>query len=133
MLNVCLREALRKMARGARLNLLDVLVIEESFIELLDPTTRQPLVDSNCQARIGHVRLNGYRKPFGSIMAKFERWAFKCTLNVDYAGMEGLTEEHVRKLLNIGGKRVGIGSFRPSTSGPHGRFQVTGWQTSPAS
>jgi hypothetical protein len=37
-------------------------------------------------------------------------------------------EALVRELLDIGGKRVGIGDFRPSRRGPFGRFKVVSWK-----
>lgn len=64
----------------------------------------------------------------GRIMAhrpRFDVWRCSCTLDVDDT-MFG--EALVRELLDLGGKRVGLGDFRPARRGPFGRFVVTGWK-----
>lgn len=64
----------------------------------------------------------------GRIMAhrpRFDVWGCKFTLDVD-ATMFG--EALVRELLDLGGKRVGLGDFRPARRGPFGRFVVTSWK-----
>jgi hypothetical protein len=35
----------------------------------------------------------------------------------------------IHQLLTEGGRRIGIGDFRPEKGGPFGRFQVDQWQT----
>lgn len=64
----------------------------------------------------------------GRIMAhrpRFDVWSCKFTLDVD-STMFG--EAIVRELLDLGGKRVGLGDFRPARRGPFGRFVVTSWK-----
>lgn len=56
---------------------------------------------------------------------RFDVWACKFTLDVD-GTMFG--EALVRELLDLGGKRVGLGDFRPARRGPFGRFVVTSWK-----
>jgi hypothetical protein len=66
----------------------------------------------------------------GRIMAhrpRFDEWALKFTLDVD----ESLFGEAVvRELVDLGGKRIGLGDFRPARRGPFGRFKVVGWKKS---
>lgn len=66
----------------------------------------------------------------GRIMAhrpRFDEWAVKFTLDVDDSMF---SEGVVRELVDLAGKRVGIGDFRPSRRGPFGRFKVTAWKKS---
>lgn len=64
----------------------------------------------------------------GRVMAhrpRFDVWSVACTLDVD---TELFAERLVRELVDIGGKRVGLGDFRPARRGPFGRFVVTHWR-----
>lgn len=56
---------------------------------------------------------------------RFDAWAVKFTLDVDG---EIFSATVVRELVDIGGKRIGIGDFRPARRGPFGRFKVVGWR-----
>lgn len=135
----CLRSAGRKIkvGKGAistakTTELFSFLTIEESFLPLLDPETMRPLPEEGSwveDTRRGMMHNAGKDTAVGIVRPKFERWAFKCTLNVDYSGMDGLTEDHVRKLVEIGGNRVGLCSYRPTCNGPFGRFKLaeSGW------
>jgi len=55
---------------------------------------------------------------------RFDQWSFTATLDIDE---EVFSEKLIRELVDIAGKRVGIGDFRPSRRGPFGRFKVTKW------
>lgn len=64
----------------------------------------------------------------GRIMAhrpRFDTWSCKFTLDVDD---DIFPEAVVRQLLDLGGKRIGLGDFRPARRGPFGRFVVTSWK-----
>jgi hypothetical protein len=66
----------------------------------------------------------------GRIMAhrpRFDEWSVSFTLDVDG---DLFSETVVRELLDLGGKRVGIGDFRPARRGPFGRFVVVSWKKS---
>ena len=53
--------------------------------------------------------------------AKFDTWGCRFGVDVD----EELVDEAVlRKWLEIGGSRIGIGDWRPEKSGIYGRFEV---------
>lgn len=52
---------------------------------------------------------------------KFEKWAASVAFDLDE---EFLPEPVLRDLLEIGGKTVGVGDFRPECSGPFGRFRL---------
>lgn len=55
---------------------------------------------------------------------RFDAWKVSMTLTID----ESLFSERlVRELVDIAGKRIGVGDFRPSRRGPFGRFEVLKW------
>jgi hypothetical protein len=55
---------------------------------------------------------------------RFDVWRVSLTLEVD----ETLFSERlIRELVDIAGKRIGVGDFRPSRRGPFGRFEVLKW------
>lgn len=58
--------------------------------------------------------------------ARFDQWKLSMTLDID---TELFSDKSVRELVDIAGKRVGLGDFRPSRKGPFGRFHVVSWKT----
>lgn len=64
----------------------------------------------------------------GRIMAhrpRFDDWRLSFTLDIDETLF---SESLVRELVDIAGKRVGLGDFRPERKGPFGRFRVDSWK-----
>lgn len=55
---------------------------------------------------------------------RFDEWKIGCTLVVDDTLF---SERIIRELVDIAGKRIGVGDFRPSRRGPFGRFEVIKW------
>lgn len=55
------------------------------------------------------------------VRPKFMEWGFSCTVDFDDKEIQ---EGTVRKLFEIAGRFMGLGSFRPSCKGPFGRFLV---------
>ena len=53
--------------------------------------------------------------------AKFDEWGAVFLLDVD---PELVDEPHLEKWLAIGGKRIGLGDWRPEKSGKYGRFEL---------
>lgn len=53
--------------------------------------------------------------------AKFDKWALTFTVDSDE---EQVDEQQLRSWLIIGGSRIGLGDWRPSKSGFHGRFEA---------
>jgi len=53
--------------------------------------------------------------------AKFDQWAVTFTVDSDE---EQVDEQQLRSWLIIGGSRIGLGDWRPSKSGFHGRFET---------
>lgn len=64
----------------------------------------------------------------GRIMAhrpRFDKWHLVFTLDID---AEMFDEAVARELVDLAGKRVGLGDFRPARKGPFGRFRVDHWK-----
>lgn len=64
----------------------------------------------------------------GRIMAhrpRFDEWRVSFTLEVDETMF---SESIARDLLDLAGKRIGVGDFRPERKGPFGRFRVDLWK-----
>ena len=55
---------------------------------------------------------------------RFNTWGAEISLEIDPQIIESDT---VMQLLTEGGKRIGIGDFRPERGGPFGRFAVIQW------
>ena len=53
--------------------------------------------------------------------AKFDKWALTFAVDCDE---EQVDENQLRAWLEIGGSRIGLGDWRPSKSGFHGRFKT---------
>ena len=53
--------------------------------------------------------------------AKFDRWGVTFTVEVDD---ELVDREQLLAWLDIGGRRIGLGDWRPEKSGHYGRFEV---------
>ncbi len=55
---------------------------------------------------------------------RWDQWTAKFGLDID---PEVLPVELIHQLLEEGGRRVGVGDFRPEKRGPFGRFEVVSW------
>lgn len=56
---------------------------------------------------------------------RVDEWSTSFTLEVDE---EMFGEKTARLLIDDGGKKLGLGDYRPQRKGPFGRFVVTGWE-----
>ena len=95
------------------------LAIEEIFLPLKTPKPWE--VDSRRVVPAtggGTVSVISYRP-------RFDEWSVEFTLSID---TEIFTKEIARQLLDMAGKRQGIGCYRPNRKGPFGRFVVTEWK-----
>ncbi|MEO5927589.1 MAG: hypothetical protein ABIO72_02705 [Patescibacteria group bacterium] len=135
MLFACLRNAGRKVKVGKSnistaktTELPSILTIEEEYFILYDPESTKPLTEEDMKTDLRRCMMDnaGKKVAVGNIRPRFNSWGFKATISVDYSAMDGLTESHIRKLFEIAGNRIGVGSWRPSCNGPMGRFRVEG-------
>ena len=118
--------ALRKMIETSARKLKQGPLVRESLLVLpdirfsFDPKHGSCLAEWGKQAQhqapvvVGQARLIRTR-------ALFENWGCRFSVEVDE---EMIEESHLRTWLNIGGRRIGLGDWRPEKSGAHGRFQV---------
>lgn len=53
--------------------------------------------------------------------AKFDEWSCVCTLDCDD---EQVDQAQLEQWLDIAGRRIGLGDWRPATSGTYGRFEA---------
>ncbi|MDE0220440.1 MAG: hypothetical protein OXJ90_14335 [Spirochaetaceae bacterium] len=61
------------------------------------------------------------RKRILRTRAKFDTWGLRFTVEVDD---ELVDKQQLATWLDIGGRRIGIGDWRPERSGTYGRFEV---------
>lgn len=57
--------------------------------------------------------------------ARVEKWRATLTLEIDETVLDAAT---IRQLLEEGGRRIGIGDYRPEKGGPYGRFSIISWE-----
>ena len=55
--------------------------------------------------------------------AKFDKWSAEVVIDTDE---ELIDKEKLERWLDIGGRRIGLGDWRPEKSGSYGRFEVAG-------
>lgn len=57
--------------------------------------------------------------------ARIEKWRAAIPLEIDETVLDAAT---IHQLLEEGGRRIGIGDYRPERGGPYGRFAIIEWQ-----
>lgn len=55
----------------------------------------------------------------------FHDWRLSFALNID---TDMITAKLLREIVDAGGKRIGLGDFRPACKGPFGKFVVVEWR-----
>ena len=115
--------AARKLRQGAQVR--EGLIVEEVEVFDYDRTlgTTGVEVARNAQFTVG-VRVRQARVL--RTRARFDRWA--ATFRVD-TDPELVDREQLLVWLDIGGRRLGVGDWRPQKSGPYGRFEVESIET----
>lgn len=56
---------------------------------------------------------------------RFDEWRFKARIIID---TREISEDKIRELFDIAGKRCGLGEFRPNRKGFYGQFVVECWK-----
>lgn len=111
--------AYRKIGREAARNIINAGVFNvDSKTPVLDPETMEVYRDFT---RIHTVRAVIENKGIRRSRAEIEPWYCVVCFELD---REFLSPEIVEELLNIAGKRSGVGDWRPQKKGPHGRFRA---------
>jgi hypothetical protein len=55
---------------------------------------------------------------------KVEEWQASIPMEIDTGVLPVAT---IHQLLEEGGRRIGVGDYRPEKTGPYGRFSVISW------
>lgn len=98
------------------------LAVEDMVCALVSHDGRQ-LTDFEIDSRSVVIPSTG-----GRIMChrpRVDEWRCRFTVDID---TEMFTANLVRSVVDDGGKKIGLGDFRPQRKGPFGRFAVVGWE-----
>jgi len=72
------------------------------------------------------VNRNGASKiTVGIVRPRFDSWAAKVRLVISIK--DGVTEQSIRRIVEVAGERSGLCSFRPQKKGPFGCFKIGQW------
>lgn len=108
----------RKLGKRAATSVVSGSVFEtDDLIGLYEPGTATPIFDYVIDSRRVVVQKQGVLRQ----RPKFEKWATTVHFEIDD---DFITEAHCVEFLNLAGRTVGVGDFRPEKKGPFGRFRV---------
>lgn len=115
----------RHKQQGTRQSLMYVVpaaVIVTDEIVLLHDEDCKPIRDFEVDARPVVIpatkgRITRYRP-------KIEKWRTTVHMDIDTSVLAVAT---IHQLLEEGGRRIGVGDFRPERGGPYGRFAIVEW------
>lgn len=99
-----------------------VFVLEDE-IKLVHPETDILLADYEVDSR--PVVIPATKGRVMRHRPRHDRWAMWFHLEIDDSL---LSPDFIRQLLEEGGRKLGLGDFRPEKGGPFGRFGVTFWK-----
>jgi len=108
--------------RSAKFAVPSAVIVPDDAIALVCPETGKPLDDFEVDSR--PVVIPATKGRIMRHRPRLDKWAMKFTLEIDD---DLLPTDFVHQLLEEGGRKLGIGDFRPEKGGPFGRFQVTQW------
>lgn len=116
------RSCLVGAAKGRRLGKTAATTIVKGSVFAADEQTvlmwdDEPVKDYEIDTRRAVVQRNGVTRS----RAKVPQWRATVRFEVD---TDFISDKQVRELLEIGGRTVGVGDYRPERSGPFGRFTV---------
>lgn len=89
----------------------------EERVSLYNPTTRKPIAATEFEVDTRRA----VNKTAGGIIvsrAKVFPWSCKVVFEMD----ETISPDVIEQVLNIAGRTVGVGAFRPEKGGPFGRY-----------
>lgn len=111
----------RQISTGKATLLPGLMSMLDFVLPLVDPDTLKPCVWEP-DVRKG-TNPNG-NEAVCIVRPRFDRWAFKCRIEIDDAE---IGENTIRQLWDLAGRRIGLGDFRPSRKGIFGQFCVEEW------
>lgn len=77
--------------------------------------------------RRGLLRNGASKVAVGIVRAKFPDWGFTGEIHYDPTDLK-IGPDKIQELLRIGGRYIGIGSFRPTCRGNFGQFKTTAFK-----
>lgn len=98
-------------------------IVPDETLALIQPETDEPLRDFEVDSR--PVVIPATKGRIMRHRPRVDLWATEFVLEVDEEMLDGA---FVQQLLTEGGRKLGLGDFRPEKGGPFGRFQVTLWK-----
>lgn len=98
-------------------------IVTEDAIPLIDPDTNAPITDFEVDSR--PVVIPATKGRVMRHRPRHDRWQMTFHLDIDD---DMLPVTFVQQLLEEGGRKLGIGDFRPEKGGPFGRFAITSWK-----
>lgn len=124
---IAFRGALLSGAKGRRIGkqaattrIIGSVFAADSRTPLIQPGTREPLTDDPENWRINTTRVVVNRAGILRSRPEFPEWAAIVSLAID---PELIPDTNILvELLNMGGRTVGVGDWRPEKKGFHGRF-----------
>ena len=116
----CIENAARKSKQGPAVREGLVVADVESFD--YDEKMYGKTVEELCEKTQFTVPVIVNRGRILRTRAKFDEWSCTFVVEVDD---ELIDQPLLQNFLDIGGRRVGIGDWRPQTSGMYGRFEVS--------
>lgn len=113
---------LKGSRRAVKFVVPSAVVVVEDHIALLDKPGGEALNDFEVDSR--PVTIPSTKGRIMRHRPRFDTWAAAFSLEIDTSV---LPVELVHQLLEEGGRRIGVGDYRPEKGGPFGRFAVTEW------
>lgn len=108
--------------RSVKFAVPSAVIVLEDTINLVHPDTSEPLNDFEVDSR--PVVIPATKGRVMRHRPRVDRWAMTFQLEIDD---DLLPPDFVNQLLTEGGKKLGLGDFRPEKGGPFGRFILTSW------
>jgi hypothetical protein len=109
--------------RSVKFAVPSAVIVLEDTISLIDPSTSMPIDDFEVDSR--PVVIPATKGRVMRHRPRIDRWAMTFQLEIDD---DLLPPDFVHQLLAEGGRKVGLGDFRPERGGPFGRFNITLWE-----
>ena len=108
--------------RSVKFSIPSAVIVVEDTVSLFHPETGEPLTDFEVDSR--PVVIPATKGRVMRHRPRCDKWAATFHLEIDD---DLLPVAFIQQLLEEGGRKLGIGDFRPEKGGPFGRFAITSW------
>lgn len=100
-------------------------LVTEDAINILNGDGKKPAKTKEFEVDGRPVTIPATKGRIMRYRPRWDKWAAEFHLEVDEAV---LPAKFIHQLMEEGGKRIGIGDYRPEKGGPFGRFRVLSWE-----